>query len=239
MIGQYALVSLRKVLKQRKVRGGIRDCLEVVSVGKAVGVDERSGSLDEREAVLEPIPLFAGEWSGAERLDVFHTEGMLLERIIHQAKKRRSPWHRFLSNLHAVGEIEEPSLKPAIVAEALMKERAPCRIGEIAIDGGGEVGIERAADIVALDQAAIGHEIGKVCAHPILKGGDAGHRCQLECHEVAEMNRRKSCQKPTQRLWMAKVKGIIECMWSVRWFHRQNWGVMLGFARATHLCLVA
>jgi hypothetical protein len=92
-----------------------------------------------------------------------------------------------------VGKVEESSLKAAIVTKCLMEELTPCSIGKITINVGNEVVRERAAHIVTLHEAAIGHEVGKVCAHPIVKSGHASHRRQLECHEITKVDRGESC----------------------------------------------
>jgi hypothetical protein len=126
-----------------------------------------------------------------------------------------------------MGEIKESSLKPAIVAQGLMEESAPAWIGKIPIDRNEEVATERAAHVVSLHEAAIGHEVGKVCAHPIAKGGHPRRWRQLERHEIAKMDCGKSCQQPMHRLRMAKVKRVVQYVWSKRRFHRQTHGVML------------
>ena len=89
--------------------------------------------------------------------------------------------------------IKESPLKPAIVTQGLMEESAPAWIGKITIDRNEEVDTERAAHVVTLHEAAIGHEVGKVCAHPFVNGSHPRHWCQLERHEIAKMDCGKSC----------------------------------------------
>jgi len=227
MISPYTAIASRRMLKQGKMGGGIRDCLEIVPVGEVVGIDQRGRGLDKRETILKTIPLLDCERSGAECFDVFHLKAMLLKSSLHQVEESCCPWHRCFPYLHAVGEIKESPLKPAIVTQGLMEESAPAWIGKITIDRNEEVDTERAAHVVTLHAAAIGHEVGKVCAHPFVKGSHPRHWCQLERHEIAKMDCGKSCQQPMDRLRMATVKRVVQYVWPKRRFHRQMHGVML------------
>jgi hypothetical protein len=105
---------------------------------------------------------------------------VFLKRRFRQVEEGRRSRHCCVANLHAVGGAKESSLKAAIVTKGLMEESTPCSIGKITIDVGNEVVRERAAHIVTLHEAAVHHELRKVCAHSIVKCGHASHRRQLE-----------------------------------------------------------
>jgi hypothetical protein len=172
-------------------------------------------------------------------LNVRNAEGQALKFVVHQLEQCRRSRDSGCADLHAVREIEKPSLKTSIPAERLMKTATPYVVIEVSIDGGNKIGTEGTTDLVTLNKATRCKEVRIIGSHPFMERGHAGHRSQLERHKISKVHGRETREQASQRVWVTEMKRIVECVRSVRWFHRQSHTVMLGFARAKPVYILA
>jgi len=87
-----------------------------------------------------------------------------------------------------MGQIKKTTLKPSILLQSGMEDLSPLGIGKITIDLGYGGVIQRAADRMALHDAAAVDELGVGVSHSILVGRRPHERREAKRHVVTKVN---------------------------------------------------
>lgn len=205
----------------------IGDGSQVECQGKVDRITRGRGGFEERQSVFKVIGVGHGDGVTTECANSRNVERGCCILVVQEDQEGRWAGNGGGADPHRVRQVEQAALKTAIYLKRAMESGPPFGVREISIDSQPVPFRQQPTDPMALDNAAGPYQVGKLISHPILIGCDAGHRGQLQRHEIPEVHLLKSSQQRLECPGMTEMKRVVERAFGLGRSRRQGGRAML------------